>query len=164
MTIEQVPIQDLKPADYNPRKWDEKMIADLKASIQKFGLVDPIIVNGAPERKNIVIGGHFRLFVAKQMGFKEMPVVYVNIPDETTERELNLRLNRNTGIFDYDLLAGFNDDLLKSVGFSGDDLIKMFHLDDNNQSTDPTKSAEPHHNEINTQYCICPTCGKRHRI
>lgn len=130
MQIELVKINDLKPAEYNPRKWDDKMIEDLKASVAKFGLVDPLIVNGAKERKNIVIGGHFRLFVAKQMGFTDVPVVYVNIPDETTERELNLRLNKNSGEWDWKALVEFDEDLLQSIGFSQDELLVNFGLKD----------------------------------
>jgi ParB-like chromosome segregation protein Spo0J len=65
MEIVQVKIEELKPATYNPRKWSDKAVADLKESIKKFGIVDPIIANGAPKRKNIVIGGHFRLMVAR---------------------------------------------------------------------------------------------------
>ena len=86
MITENVKIGELKPSPYNPRKWSEKAIADLTKSIKEFGLVDPIIVNSAPERKNIVIGGHFRLKIAKDMGFKEMPVVYVSIPDIKKEK------------------------------------------------------------------------------
>ena len=68
-------IEKLKPSTYNPRKWSDDSIRDLTESIKRFGLVDPIIVNSAPNRKNIVIGGHFRLFVAKKLGYKEVPVV-----------------------------------------------------------------------------------------
>ena len=92
MKIHQIKVNELKPAEYNPRKWSEEAIKDLKSSIQEFGLVDPIIVNSAKERKNIVIGGHFRLKIAKDLGFKEIPVVYVDIPDIKKEQELNLRL------------------------------------------------------------------------
>ncbi|QQS44712.1 ParB N-terminal domain-containing protein [Candidatus Roizmanbacteria bacterium] len=55
------------------------------------------MVNSSPNRKDIVIGGHFRLEIAKQLRYTEVPVVYVNIPDEDKEKELNLRLNKNTG-------------------------------------------------------------------
>jgi DNA modification methylase len=143
MKIEQVKIQDLKPADYNPRKWDEKMIADLKASIQKFGIVDPIIVNGAQNRHNIVIGGHFRLFVAKQLGFTEIPVIYVNLEDEAQERELNLRLNKNLGEWDWKALAEFDQDLISAVGFSKEQLGKIFDLKANEDGLEITPVAEP---------------------
>ncbi len=45
--IVHVPISELKPATYNPRKWDEGAIKHLTESIQRFGIVDPILVNGA---------------------------------------------------------------------------------------------------------------------
>lgn len=60
MEIVIVKIQDLKPAPYNPRQWSEQAIKDLTESIKRFGLVDPIIVNGAPERQNVVIARRFR--------------------------------------------------------------------------------------------------------
>ena len=128
-TINQVSIKELNPAPYNPRKWSEDATANLTESITSFGMVDPIIVNGAPERKNIVIGGHFRLKVAKDLGYKEVPVVYVNIPEEARERELNLRLNRNLGDWDYDLLAEFDQSLLADVGFTSEELDDIFDLD-----------------------------------
>jgi ParB-like chromosome segregation protein Spo0J len=87
----------LKPSDYNPRKWSEEAISQLTESIKRFGLVDPVICNIAPGRENVVIGGYFRLKIAKDLGYTEMPVVYVNIPDLEREKELNLRLNKKQG-------------------------------------------------------------------
>src|SRR3989338_8712148 len=100
LTIVDVPISDLRPSDYNPRKWDESSESKLMESIKRFGLVDPILANGAENRKGVVIGGHFRLHVAKILGYTEVPVVYLNIPDIEKEKELNLRLNKNTGDWD----------------------------------------------------------------
>lgn len=125
-----VPIDQLKPADYNPRKWNEDTTKQLTESIQRYGLVDPIVVNSAEARKNIVIGGHFRLHVAKQLGFTEMPVVFVNIPDIEREKELNVRLNKNLGEFDFDLLKDFGEDFLADVGFSSEELDSVFEIDD----------------------------------
>lgn len=127
--IVQVDINKLKPATYNPRKWSEEAIKGLRESIEKFGLVDPIIVNGAETRKNIVIGGHFRLKVAKDLGFREIPVVYVNIPDESKEKELNLRLNKNLGDWDWKLLADFDERILSDIGFSSEELDDIFDVD-----------------------------------
>ncbi len=127
-TVE-VPINELVPADYNPRKHDETATEQLKQSIQRFGLVDPIIVNSAPSRKNIIIGGHFRWEAAKELGFETVPVVFVDIPDLDKEKELNLRLNKNTGEFDWNLLAKFDESLLSEIGFSSDELDSIFDLD-----------------------------------
>jgi DNA modification methylase len=119
----------LKPSVYNPRKWSDEAVAGLTESIKRFGLVDPILVNGSESRKNIVIGGHFRLATAKKLGFKEVPVIYLDIPDETKEKELNLRLNRNVGDWSYELLAEFDESLLADVGFSSEELDDIFELD-----------------------------------
>ncbi len=126
-----VQIDALVKADYNPRKWDEKALNDLKTSIQRFGIVDPAIVNNAPSRQNIVIGGHMRIEAAKALGIKEMPVVYVNIPDIEKEKELNLRLNKNQGEFDFKLLAGFAEEFLTDTGFNSEELDLIFDWEDN---------------------------------
>jgi len=130
LNIVYVPVSKLKPALYNPRKWSKEQTAQLKESISRYGLVDPLLVNSAPKRKGIVIGGHFRLSVIKELGIKEVPVVYINIPDIEKEKELNIRLNKNTGSFDWDLLADFKEVFLKDVGFSSEELDDVFGVDD----------------------------------
>lgn len=126
MKITYVPVGSLNPSTYNPRKWNEAQSNALKESITKFGLVDPILCNSAPERMNTVIGGHFRFAIAKELGFTEMPVVYVNIPDIEKEKELNIRLNKNLGEFDFALLKDFGEEFLGSVGFSTEELDNIF--------------------------------------
>ncbi len=125
-----VRITDLKSSEYNPRKWNKDQTEQLKESIKRFGIVDPIIVNIADNRKNIIIGGHFRLDVAKQLGYKEIPVVYVNIPEIEREKELNLRLNKNQGEFDYDLLLKFDENFLKDIGFGSEEINTIFDIED----------------------------------
>jgi len=129
LKIVQVPIGDLKESEYNPRKSDDKQKNDLKESIKKFGLVDPIIVNNYKERKNIIIGGHFRYQMAKEMGFTTIPVVYVEIKELQREKELNLRLNKNQGEFDWNILKDFDQSLLESVGFASEELDEIFDVD-----------------------------------
>ena len=142
LQIHYVPITELKPADYNPRIWNEATTKQLTESIQSYGLVDPIVVNSAEARKNIVIGGHFRLHVAKSLGFTEMPVVYINIPDIEREKELNIRLNKNLGEFDFDLLKGFGEDFLADVGFSSEELDSIFEIDDIPEEFDLEKELQ----------------------
>ncbi len=119
-------ISDLIPASYNPRKWPDKEIKDLKASLEKFSLADPIVINA----NNTVIGGHFRLTLLKEKGIDE---VDVRVPDrlleEAEERELNIRLNRNCGLWDFDALANFDEDLLTDIGFDSKELDKIFQLE-----------------------------------
>lgn len=126
LSVQYIPVTDLKPSDYNPRKWDKEALSQIKDSLTRYGFVDPLVVNGAEDRKNVVIGGHLRLKVAKEMGMVEVPVVYINLPDLEREKELNLRLNRNLGAFDESLLAAFDESLLKDVGFSSEELDQIF--------------------------------------
>jgi len=126
LKIQNVKIDELIASVYNPRKWSADAIEQLKTSIQRFGVVDAILVNSAENRKNFVIGGHFRLKVLKDLGYTEVPVIYLNIPDEAKERELNIRLNKNLGEWDYELLAKFDESILKDIGFSSEDLDKVF--------------------------------------
>lgn len=141
ISIVYVPVCDLKPAEYNPRKISKESLAQLKESISRFELVDPVIVNGAPKRKNIVIGGHMRLRAAKELGHKTVPVVYVQIPSLKKEQELNLRLNRNTGEWDFEKLKFFEMDFLSDVGFSDIDLSNVWteNLETENDDFDEEK-------------------------
>lgn len=142
LNIQYIDIKELQTSNYNPRKWDEFAISQLKESVHRFGLVDPIIVNFAPNRKNIVIGGHFRLKVAKDLGFTEIPVIYINIPDIEKEKELNLRLNKNTGEWDWGLLANFDESFLSNIGFSSEDLDDIFNIEDTPEQFDLEKELK----------------------
>jgi len=127
--VEYVSINELKPAEYNPRKLTDAEAKDLTNSIKEFGLVDPIIVNNAKGRENIIIGGHQRYYIAKKLGIKQVPIVYITISDIKKEQELNLRLNKNLGEWDYDLLANFDEELLKNVGFSDKEISNITYDD-----------------------------------
>jgi len=141
-----VKIEEIKPAEYNPRQANEKQYNDLKGSIKKFGLVDPLIVN---KRNHRLIGGHFRLRVAKDLGFKKVPVVFLDL-DAKAEKELNLRLNKNLGDWDWDKLVNWEKDLLIDVGFEDKELNKYFQLDieEDDFDTTPPKKAESKLGEV----------------
>lgn len=100
MIIEKKKISDLKPAPYNPRKSNEKQEANLKKSLEKFGVVEPIVFN---KRTGYIVGGHFRIRELKKLGYKEVDCVIVDL-NEDDEKELNIRLNANTGDWDLDEL------------------------------------------------------------
>ena len=142
LKIIHLPISTLKPAEYNPRKHNKEALEQLTESLNRFGLCDPLIANGAENRKNVLIGGHMRLKAAKALGYKEVPVVYVNIPDEKKEKELNIRLNKNTGEFDYSLLAEFDESLLADVGFSSEELDEIFGFDGEPEMFDLNKELD----------------------
>jgi DNA modification methylase len=142
LKIEYVPTSDLKPATYNPRKWDEHTTKQLTDSIERYGLVDPIIANSAEHRKNIVIGGHFRLHIAKHLGYTEIPVVYLNIPEIDKEKELNIRLNKNVGEWDMELLSEFDETFLSEIGFNSEELDDIFDIEEKPEVFDLQKELD----------------------
>lgn len=124
---------DLKEADYNPRELAETEKRHLKESIQKFGFVDPVVVNSNPDRLNIIIGGRQRWDIARELGMVQVPVVYLNLNLEQ-EKELNLRLNRGYGDWDLKKLSTFDYKLLKDVGFKDGELKKITEVTEENRN------------------------------
>ncbi len=89
--IRVVPLAQLQPAAYNPRKPlspTSPAYRKLKASLTGFGLVEPLVWNEATGR---VVGGHARLRILKELGYTEVPVSVVRL-DEARERALNVVL------------------------------------------------------------------------
>jgi DNA modification methylase len=101
MIIEKKKLSELTPAPYNPRQSTAKQEKHLKASLEKFGVVEPIIFN---KQTGYIVGGHFRVRELKKLGYKEIECVIVDLSEED-EKELNIRLNANTGEWDWDILA-----------------------------------------------------------
>ena len=121
------PINKLIFAEYNPRQLKKDQYKNLKDSITRFGFVDPIIINTNKKRKNIIVGGHQRVRVANDLGIKKIPCIELDLTLEK-ERELNIRLNKNTGEWDYDALANYFDvDQLVEWGFSEAELGFRVH-------------------------------------
>ena len=121
MKIEYVNITDLVAAEYNPRKLSKKQHADIRASLEEFGFIDPVIVNKNESRRNVIIGGHQRVKVWGAMGNINVPVFYIDLSLEK-EKELNIRLNKNTGEWDFDILfSEFDRVELAEWGFEDTD-------------------------------------------
>lgn len=112
MEIKELPLKELKPAAYNPRKKlkkGDKEYEKIKQSLLKFGYVDPIIIN----EDLTVIGGHQRLTVLKDLDYETAKCVIVDLPKED-EKALNIALNKITGQWDEVLLADLLLDLQES--------------------------------------------------
>jgi ParB-like chromosome segregation protein Spo0J len=90
MQVDIRPIKGIKTAKYNPRKISDQALESLKQSIERFGFVDPVIVN---DRTGVLVGGHQRLKAAKALKLESVPVVGVNL-DEAEEKALNVALNK----------------------------------------------------------------------
>jgi ParB-like nuclease family protein len=89
--IKEFKIKDIKPARYNPRTIDKNALAGLSKSLEKFGCVEPIIVN-IRGKKNTIVGGHQRFKALKQASIKTVTCVTVDL-NKTDEKLLNITLN-----------------------------------------------------------------------
>ena len=87
--VRTVKLSDLRPAVYNPRKIGDESFEGLGQSIDKFGMLIPIIWN---ERTGNIVGGHQRYKHLKESGETETQVVVVNL-DDNDEVALNIVLN-----------------------------------------------------------------------
>lgn len=123
MKIVERNLEELKPADYNPRKKSEHVIASIKESIGAYGWLAPVVVNKNPERLDVIVGGHRRIEAAKERGEKTVPTIEVNLSLED-EKKANLRLNAQEEFDKHGLAAIINDlhtldaDSTATLGFS----------------------------------------------
>jgi len=120
MEFKKLPIDNLIPASYNPRKKlkpGDSEFEKIKNSITEFGYVDPVIIN----KDYTVIGGHQRISVLKTLGYTEIDCVVIDI-DKTKEKALNIALNKISGEWNKELLADLIMDLQSldyDLGFTG---------------------------------------------
>ena len=125
LKIEYIDVKKLLPNEYNPKSMTKEEHDKIVESIEDFGMVEPIVVNKAKGRENIIIGGHQRWQIHRELGIEKIPVVFVEIPDIETEQELCLSLTRKTGHIDWDKLANISEDILKNSGFDEKDIDTM---------------------------------------
>lgn len=161
METKLLPIDDLKMADYNPRKdlrpGDEEY-EKLRTSIQEFGYVSPVIVN---KNNNVVIGGHQRYKILKELGHENIMCVLVDV-NQQQEKMLNLALNKIQGDWDMEKLEEIMKEFQEEgydatiTGFSTeeiDNLVGNFDpLADENDSDSAADSID-----VDTMV-TCPKC------
>ena len=132
MEIIKIKVSKINPAPYNPRKDlkpDDPEYKRIEASIDGFGLVEPLVYNRRTEN---LVGGHQRLKVLKQKGYTEVEVSVVDL-DIEQEKALNISLNKVSGAWDMDKLADLLGELSKipdfnigTTGFDTPELSQIF--------------------------------------
>jgi len=129
MIIEKIDPAKLVGADYNPREIEPHQLEALKRSIDRWGFVEPVIVN---KRTGLIVGGHQRTKAAIELAVEEVPVTYVDLDDDA-EKALNIALNKIAGDWDEQKLSDLLADLekggqdLEDLGFESgeiDELLK----------------------------------------
>jgi len=127
--VKRLSLLELNPAPYNPRSMTVEAYQGLSKSIDKFGMLIPIVWN---RRTGNVVGGHQRLRHLQEIGEMETDVVIVDL-DDNEEVALNIALNNKAVRGDFtsgaislleksevQLGSAFNDiklnDLFKDLG------------------------------------------------
>ncbi len=150
MNIQKMKIEKLKPAKYNPRKDlkpEDEEYQKIKRSIEEFGFVSPLVVN----KDMTVIGGHQRLKVLIEMGYKQVECIIVDL-DKTKEKALNVALNQIRGEWDTEKLEAIIQELLQEdfdvsvTGFNSEEIDNL--LNDYAETEEDEFDVEKALNEI----------------
>jgi ParB-like chromosome segregation protein Spo0J len=151
LEIRVLPISDLRPAPYNPRRPLEPTspaYQKLRASLAEFGLVEPLVWN---ELTGHVVGGHMRLAILKELGATEVPVSVVRLPD-AREKALNVVLNNQEaqGRYDPEKLADLLHELadLPELDLTGFGAHTLAALELQPLPAAPPQAADPDRVEV----------------
>jgi hypothetical protein len=102
LRLETRALESLRPASRSVRRRDTKQSAKLEASVGRFGLCRPILIDA----DGTIVEGHGLWEVAKAQGVSEISCVVIDHLDKTELRALRIALNRlgETGAWDADAL------------------------------------------------------------
>jgi ParB-like chromosome segregation protein Spo0J len=131
MIVQKIPVSEINPAKYNPRKDlkpGDPAYEKLKRSMTEFGYVEPIIWN---EETGNIVGGHQRYKILLEAGHTEVECVVVKLSADK-EKALNLALNKVTGDWEIEALADLLHELneqdfdLSLTGFDAAEIEDLF--------------------------------------
>ena len=100
---ENVKIEKLKPYEKNARTHSEEQIAKIVRSIEEFGFINPVLIDGDFG----IIAGHGRVMAAKKKGMTEVPCLFVEDLTEAQKRAYIIADNKLA------LDAGWDETILK---------------------------------------------------
>jgi hypothetical protein len=130
------PISKLKPATHNPRKGD---VESIKKSYERFGQRKPIV---ALRSTGEIIAGNHQYLAAKDLGWTEMAVVFVD-DDKETAIAYGVADNRIGQLGEWnveELVLALDEiglDSIDTVGFTEADVEDFRALLDEHQMTSP---------------------------
>lgn len=147
-----VPLKSLKAFDRNPRRITEDQYRKLGESIEEDGYSQRIMIDEGA----LVLSGHQRIRKLKELGYKEVEVLYPNQPlTEHQKKRVSLRANHNNGIFDLDILTNdYELEELREIGLH--EVVKIAPVDFDEDEPEPKKKSGGGR-EV-TAVC-CPDCG-----
>lgn len=100
--LKTVRIDTLQPDPRNPRKHPERNLAAIRASIERFGQVMPVVV-----RQGVVVGGNGLVTAMQQLGWTTCRIVELDKLSDVDAKMLRIALNRSAELaeWDYEVLS-----------------------------------------------------------
>lgn len=111
LDVVEVPTSALQPNSRNARTHSSKQVAQIAASIQQFGFINPVLI----DKDGVIIAGHGRVVAATQLGMTAVPCIRIEHLSETQKRAYIIADNRLAE------LAGWDTEILA---------IELQHLSD----------------------------------
>jgi hypothetical protein len=112
LKIEYVNIDSIKPYKNNAKQHPKEQIEQIKKSIEKFEMIDPIGI-----WNNEIVEGHGRLIACKELGMKEVPIIRLDHLSDEERKAYTLAHNKLT------MNSDFNADIL------GEELDSIINID-----------------------------------
>jgi DNA modification methylase len=151
MTVEEIPLDQINFAVYNPRKKlrkSDQAYQDIRASIAKYGMVQNCVWN---RRSGNLVGGHQRILVGKaEFDWTSAPCFVVDLDDDD-ERALNLILNKvGEGNWDSVALRDLLEEIrnrgkidIYTLGFTPVEVEELLKVKDRPTKRDPDDAPDP---------------------
>jgi ParB family transcriptional regulator, chromosome partitioning protein len=115
MQVDNLLVSQLIEAPFNPNHMDDAMLARLSESLDRFGVVQNLVVRRIDQNRYEVLSGNQRLQLLAERGVAEAPCVIVDV-DDAQARLLIQALNRVQGDDDIGLKAELIREVLGSMG------------------------------------------------
>lgn len=121
-----IDINEITPYEGNAKTHDVPQIKQIKASIKKFHMIDPIGVHGT---NNTIVEGHGRYIACKQLGYKQLPCIRLDHLTDEERKAYTLAHNKLTMNTDFDIdilteeLNKIEEIDMSEFGFDLDDIF-----------------------------------------
>lgn len=100
-----IPVEKVDFNPRNPKKHPEKNIKEIRASMKRFGYINPIVVVKSGDRYELV-AGEGRLLAAKECGMSEIPAIETVLSQEESVAYLHADNEiPNSGTIDAEIFA-----------------------------------------------------------